>query len=124
MTEDVYVIGVSMTPFGRMLDSSIKQLSNAAVTAALTNARQSDLRTVGGSDSCCRSAGVEAEGANSFPCGRLINFSVDSAESVTTHLSVRTLQPDLHRPIVRHVTTQTPPTQSRQSAALLLRAGG
>lgn len=35
---DVYVVGVSMTPFGRFLDKSVKQLTREAVTAALTDA--------------------------------------------------------------------------------------
>jgi acetyl-CoA acyltransferase len=48
MTEDVYVAGVSMTPFGRMLDHSIKQLSNAAVAAALADAGlvKSDIQAI------------------------------------------------------------------------------
>ena len=35
---DVYVIGASMTPFGRFLDRSVKQLTHEAVTAALSDA--------------------------------------------------------------------------------------
>lgn len=35
---DVYVIGVSMTPFGRFLDKSVKQFTREAVTAALKDA--------------------------------------------------------------------------------------
>ncbi len=35
---DVYVIGVSMTPFGRFFDKSVKQLTAEAVTAALNDA--------------------------------------------------------------------------------------
>jgi acetyl-CoA acyltransferase len=48
MTEDVYVVGVSMTPFGRMLESSIKQLSDAAVTGALADAGvvKSDIQAI------------------------------------------------------------------------------
>ena len=34
----VYVVGVSMTPFGRYIDKSVKQLTNEAVTAALDDA--------------------------------------------------------------------------------------
>ena len=36
--EDIYVIGVGMTPFGRHLDRSIKDLAEEAVTAALADA--------------------------------------------------------------------------------------
>ncbi|MCP3018216.1 thiolase family protein [Cupriavidus basilensis] len=36
--ENVYVIGVGMTPFGRLLDLSIKQMASAAVNAALKDA--------------------------------------------------------------------------------------
>jgi len=36
--EQVYVVGVGMTPFGRQLDKSIKQLSAAAVQGALADA--------------------------------------------------------------------------------------
>ncbi len=36
--EDIYVVGVGMTPFGRMLDSDMKTLSKNAVDAALTDA--------------------------------------------------------------------------------------
>jgi len=35
---NVYVIGVSMTPFGRFFDKSVKQLTHEAVTAALSDA--------------------------------------------------------------------------------------
>lgn len=35
---DVYVIGVSMTPFGRFYEKSVKQLTHEAVSAALTDA--------------------------------------------------------------------------------------
>ena len=34
----VYVIGVSMTPFGRFFDKSVKQLTHEAVTGALSDA--------------------------------------------------------------------------------------
>ncbi len=36
--EDVYVVGVGMTPFGRMLDKDIKAMTKAAVNAALVDA--------------------------------------------------------------------------------------
>ncbi len=36
--EDVYIAGVGMTPFGRMLDLDIKSLTRQAVTAALADA--------------------------------------------------------------------------------------
>lgn len=36
--EDIYVVGVGMTPFGRMLDSDMKTLSKTAVEAALADA--------------------------------------------------------------------------------------
>jgi len=36
--DDVYVIGVSMTPFGRYLEKSVKQLTVEAVTGALADA--------------------------------------------------------------------------------------
>jgi len=36
--EDIYVVGVGMTPFGRMLDSDTKTLSKNAVAAALADA--------------------------------------------------------------------------------------
>ena len=36
--EDIYVVGVGMTPFGRMLDSDMKSLSKTAVEAALADA--------------------------------------------------------------------------------------
>lgn len=36
--EDVFVVGVGMTPFGRMLDKSIKEMSAEAVGAALADA--------------------------------------------------------------------------------------
>ena len=35
---DVYIIGASMTPFGRFLEKSVKQLTREAVTAALDDA--------------------------------------------------------------------------------------
>lgn len=35
MTETVYIVGVGMTPFGRFLDKSVKDLAREAVTAAL-----------------------------------------------------------------------------------------
>jgi len=35
---DIYVIGAAMTPFGRFLDKSVKQLTSEAVTGALTDA--------------------------------------------------------------------------------------
>ena len=37
-TTDVYVIGAAMTPFGRYLDKSVKQLTREAVSGALTDA--------------------------------------------------------------------------------------
>ena len=42
---NVYVIGVGMTPFGKFLDTSIKELARTAVTAALVDAgvRQSEI---------------------------------------------------------------------------------
>jgi acetyl-CoA acetyltransferase len=36
--EEVYVVGVGMTPFGRMLDTSIKDMTRQAVDAALADA--------------------------------------------------------------------------------------
>ena len=35
---DVYVVGVSMTPFGRFFDKSVKQLTHESVCAALNDA--------------------------------------------------------------------------------------
>ena len=35
---DVYIVGVSMTPFGRFYDKSVKQLTSEAVTGALNDA--------------------------------------------------------------------------------------
>ena len=35
---DIYVVGVSMTPFGKFLDKSVKALTAEAVSAALTDA--------------------------------------------------------------------------------------
>ena len=37
--EDIYVVGVGMTPFGRMLDKDIKTLTKEAVSAALADAQ-------------------------------------------------------------------------------------
>lgn len=44
--EDIYVIGVGMTPFGRHLDKDIKQMTREATKAALVDAgiRQEDLQ--------------------------------------------------------------------------------
>lgn len=44
--EDIYVVGVGMTPFGRHLDKDIKQLTREATEAALVDAgiRQEDLQ--------------------------------------------------------------------------------
>ncbi len=44
--EDIYVIGVGMTPFGRHLDKDIKQLTREAIGAALVDAgiQQEDLQ--------------------------------------------------------------------------------
>lgn len=36
--EDIYIVGVGMTPFGRHMDKSVKQLTEAAVTDALSDA--------------------------------------------------------------------------------------
>ena len=36
--QDVYVVGVGMTPFGKFPDKSIKDLTREAVTAALEDA--------------------------------------------------------------------------------------
>ena len=36
--EDVYVVGVGMTPFGRMLDTDIKTMTKEAINAALADA--------------------------------------------------------------------------------------
>ena len=36
--EDIYVIGVGMTPFGRHLDKDMKTLTREATTAALMDA--------------------------------------------------------------------------------------
>jgi acetyl-CoA acetyltransferase len=38
MMEDVFVVGVGMTPFGRLLDTSIKDMTRQAVDAALADA--------------------------------------------------------------------------------------
>ena len=38
MTENIYLVGVSMTPFGKFLDKSVKDLTRAAVTEALSDA--------------------------------------------------------------------------------------
>jgi len=35
---DIYIVGVGMTPFGKFLDRSVKELTREAVTAALTDA--------------------------------------------------------------------------------------
>ena len=35
---DLYIVGVSMTPFGKFLDKSVKALTAEAVAAALTDA--------------------------------------------------------------------------------------
>ena len=44
--EEIYVVGVGMTPFGRLLDKDIKTLTGAAVQAALDDAglRKEDLQ--------------------------------------------------------------------------------
>ena len=44
--EEIYVVGVGMTPFGRLLDKDIKKLTGAAVQAALDDAglRKEDLQ--------------------------------------------------------------------------------
>ena len=39
--EDIYVVGVGMTPFGRLLDKDIKTLTREATQAALTVAARS-----------------------------------------------------------------------------------
>ena len=36
--EEIYVVGVGMTPFGRLLDKDIKTLTRAAVQLALDDA--------------------------------------------------------------------------------------
>lgn len=36
--EDIYIVGIGMTPFGRLLDQSIRQLTASAVAAALRDA--------------------------------------------------------------------------------------
>ena len=36
--EDIYVVGVGMTPFGRHLDKDIKALTREATAAALADA--------------------------------------------------------------------------------------
>jgi acetyl-CoA acetyltransferase len=48
MAEDIFIVGVSMTRFGRMLDTGIKQLCNAAVTEALADAglARSDIHAI------------------------------------------------------------------------------
>ena len=38
MGDDIFVVGVGMTPFGKFLDRSVKQLTCDAVTAALADA--------------------------------------------------------------------------------------
>ncbi|MEL0145044.1 MAG: thiolase family protein, partial [Alphaproteobacteria bacterium] len=35
---DIYIVGVGMTPFGKFLDRTVKELTREAVTAALTDA--------------------------------------------------------------------------------------
>jgi len=37
-SSDIYIVGVGMTPFGKFLDRSVKELTREAVTAALTDA--------------------------------------------------------------------------------------
>ena len=46
--EDIYIVGVGMTPFGRFLDKSVKDLTRAVVSDALTdaNATQQDIGAV------------------------------------------------------------------------------
>ena len=44
--EDVYVVGVGMTPFGRMLDKDIKTMTKEAVNAALADAGLADRKSV------------------------------------------------------------------------------
>src|SRR5215472_8521627 len=34
---DIYIVGIGMMPFGRMLDTSIKAMTRSAVEAALTD---------------------------------------------------------------------------------------
>lgn len=36
--ENIYVVGVGMTPFGKLADQSIKAMTREAVTAALSDA--------------------------------------------------------------------------------------
>ncbi|HBA34509.1 MAG TPA: thiolase, partial [Gammaproteobacteria bacterium] len=36
--EDVYIVGVGMTPFGKFLDKSVKQLTRESVSQAITDA--------------------------------------------------------------------------------------
>ena len=38
MREELYVVGVGMTPFGKMLDRSVKSLVSEAVSASLHDA--------------------------------------------------------------------------------------
>jgi acetyl-CoA acetyltransferase len=52
--EDIYIVGVGMTPFGKLLDRSVKDLTREAVTAALDDAGCAigDLEAVQFSNAC------------------------------------------------------------------------
>ncbi len=52
--EGIYIVGVGMTPFGKLLDRSVKDLTREAVTAALVDARGTiaDLEAVQFSNAC------------------------------------------------------------------------
>ena len=47
MMQDIYVIGVGMTPFGKFRDKSIKDMTREAVTGALADAGLSAKRIEG-----------------------------------------------------------------------------
>ena len=52
--EGIYIVGVGMTPFGKLLDRSVKDLTREAVTAALVDADRTiaDLEAVQFSNAC------------------------------------------------------------------------
>jgi len=52
--EGIYIVGVGMTPFGKLLDRSVKDLTREAVTAALVDADGTiaDLEAVQFSNAC------------------------------------------------------------------------
>jgi acetyl-CoA acetyltransferase len=52
--EGIYIVGVGMTPFGKLLERSVKRLTREAVTAALVDAgcTIADLKAVQFSNAC------------------------------------------------------------------------